>query len=42
MKIPCIEVARVSAQVVLTAAIRAEEDGMNTNHGNRELIGITQ
>jgi hypothetical protein len=37
MKFPCIEVARVSAQVVLTAAIRTEEDGMNTNHGDRGL-----
>jgi hypothetical protein len=37
MKFACIEVARVSAQVVLTAAIRAEDDGMNTNHGNRGL-----
>jgi hypothetical protein len=37
MKFPCIEVARVSAQVVLTAAIRTEEDGMNTNYGNRGL-----
>jgi hypothetical protein len=39
MKFPCIEVARVSAQVVLSAAIRADEDGMITitNHGNREL-----
>jgi hypothetical protein len=37
MKFPCIEVARVSAQVVLTAAIRTEEDGMNAKHGNRRL-----